>query len=45
MMLTVEVFPEKGEVVLGCFVEKLTLEERWVVVGSFCWNLVKNWYG
>ena len=31
--------------VLGCFVEMLTLEERQVAGGDFRWNLVKNWSG
>ena len=43
--LPVEVVPEKGEVVLGCFVTTLTLEERRVEGGDFCWNSVKTWSG
>ena len=43
MVFPVEVVPEKGEVVLGCFVETLTLEERRVAGSDFCWNYVKNW--
>ena len=31
--------------VLGCFVETLTLEERRVAGGDFRWNSVNNWYG
>ena len=31
--------------VLGCFVEMLTLEERRVAGGDFRWNLVKSWSG
>ena len=45
VVLSVEVVPEKGEVVLGFFVETLTLEERRVAGGDFRWNLVKNWSG
>ena len=45
MVLPVEVVPEKGEVVLGCFFETLTLEERRVAGGDFRWNLAKNWSG
>ena len=40
-----EVVRLKGEVVLGCFVETLTLEERRVEGGDFCCNSVKNWSG
>ena len=35
----------EGEVVLGCFVKKLTLKERQVAGGDFRCNSVKNWYG
>ena len=43
VVLPVEVVPEKGEVVLGCFVKILTLGERRVAGGEFRCNLVKNW--
>ena len=42
VVLPVEVLPEKGEVVLGYFVETLTLEERRVAGGDFRCNLVNN---
>ena len=45
LMLPVEVVPVKGGVVLGCFVETLTLKERQVAGGDFRCNLVKNWSG
>ena len=35
----------EGEVVLGCFVKTLTLEERHVAGGDFRCNLVNNWSG
>ena len=35
----------EGEVVLGCFVETLTLEERQVAGGGFHCSLVENWSG
>ena len=41
VVLPAEVVPEKGEVVLGCFVKTLTLEERRVAGGDFRWNSVK----
>ena len=45
MVFPVEVVPVKGEVVLGCFVETLTLEERQVAGNAFRCNSVKNWSG
>ena len=43
VVLPVEVVPDKEELVLGCFVETLTLEERRVTGGDFRWNSVNNW--
>ena len=45
MVLTMEVVPEKGEVVLGFFFKTLTIEERRVAEGDFRCILVKNWSG
>ena len=47
VVLTVEVVLVKGEeeVVLGCFVKTLTLDERQMAGGDFCCNLVNNWSG
>ena len=45
VVLLVKVVPEKGEMVRGCFVETLTLEERRVAGGDFRCNSVKNWSG
>ena len=46
-MLPVEVVPVngEGEVVLGCFVKMLTLEERQVAWVDFHCNSVQNWSG
>ena len=35
----------EGEVVIGCFVETLSIEERSVAGGGFLCNLVDNWSG
>ena len=45
VVLPVEVVPVKGEVVLGCFVKTLNIEEMRVEGGYFRCNSVKNWSG